>query len=77
MDDHRTKLAKAKTEMVKALNKRQMKEIEEFDEETLQLGMNAWKFRKLQRWHKIMMTILGRSLVDVDVSYHRQQADQW
>ena len=41
MDDDRTKLSIAKTEMVKALNERQVKEIEEFDEETLSLGMNA------------------------------------
>lgn len=41
MDADRTKLSSAKTEMVKALNERQVKEIEEFDEETLRLGMNA------------------------------------
>ncbi|XP_063396791.1 serine/threonine-protein kinase TAO1-like isoform X3 [Mytilus trossulus] len=41
MDDDRTKLSSAKTEMVKALNERQMKEIDEFDEETISLGMNA------------------------------------
>lgn len=41
MDADRTKLSSGKTEMVKALNERQVKEIDEFDEETLSLGMNA------------------------------------
>jgi hypothetical protein len=39
MDADRTKLSSGKTEMVKALNERQVKEIDEFDEETLSLGL--------------------------------------
>lgn len=41
MESERTKLDASKTASVKTLNERQMKEIEEFDDETIALGMNA------------------------------------
>lgn len=41
MEDEKTKLDASKTASVRMLNERQMKEIEEFDDETIALGMNA------------------------------------